>query len=171
MKLNVKSVVVLTVICIVVSVLLSVTNFYTAPVIEEAQAKAVQDSLREAMPDAADFEEIELGEDAPETVQHLYKETSGLGYVVALTNTSQYSSGDMGITVAISPDGVITGITLTSYYESKDFGSAYPQTYVGADASSLEGVDMYAGVTYSSTALKEALADAFTACEAAKGAN
>jgi electron transport complex protein RnfG len=161
MKLNIKSVVVLTVICIVVSALLSVTNYYTAPVIEENKEAASQASLLEVMPDAAGFEEIALDADAPSTVQHLYKETSGLGYVVTLATTSQYSSGDMGITVAISTEGIITGITLTSYYESKDFGSEYPQTYVGED-SALGGIDMYAGVTYSSTALKNAIMDAFS---------
>ena len=160
MKLNIKSVVVLTTICIVVSALLSVTNYYTAPVIEENKAAAANASLTVVMPDAAGFEEIELGADAPSTVQHLYKETSGLGYVVILATTSQYSSGDMGITVAIGADGTITGITLTSYYESKDFGSEYPQTYLGAD-SALNGVDTFAGVTYSSNALKSAVTDAF----------
>lgn len=160
MKLNIKSVVVLTTICIVVSALLSVTNYFTAPVIEENKAAAANASLAVVMPDAAGFEEIELGADAPATVQHLYKETSGLGFVATLATTSQYSSGDMGITVAIGMDGRISGITLTSYYESKDFGADYPQTYVGAD-SALGGVDTFAGVTYSSVALKDAVTDAF----------
>ena len=160
MKLNVKSVVVLTSICVVVSALLSVTNFFTAPVIEENKAAAASASLTVVMPDAEGFEEIELPADAPATVLNLYKETSGLGYVALLATTSQYSSGDMGITVAIGADGTITGITLTSYYESKDFGSEYPQTYLGAD-SALNGVDTFAGVTYSSNALKSAVTDAF----------
>lgn len=160
MKVNVKSVVVLTVICVVVSALLSVTNFFTAPVIEANKAAAAQASLKVVMPDAAGFEEIALGADAPATVLNLYKETSGLGYVVILSTSSQYSSDNMGITVAIGNEGTITGITLTSYYESKDFGADYPQTYVGAD-SALNGVDTFAGVTYSSTALKNAITDAF----------
>ncbi len=160
MKLNAKSVVVLTVICTVVSALLSVTNFFTAPVIEENKAAAASASLTVVMPDAAGFEEIELPEDAPATVLNLYRETSGLGYVAILATTSQYSSGDMGITVAIGADGCISGVTLTGYYESKDFGEDYPQTYIGAD-SALNGVDTVSGVTYSSTAFKEAILDAF----------
>lgn len=160
MKLNVKSVVVLTVICTVVSALLSVTNFFTAPVIEENKAAAASASLTVVMPDAAGFEEIELPADAPATVLNLYRETSGLGYVAILATTSQYSSGDMGITVAIGADGCISGITLTGYYESKDFGEDYPQTYIGAD-SALNGVDTVSGVTYSSTAFKDAILDAF----------
>ena len=161
MKENVKSVLVLTAICLVVAALLAMTNFYTAPIIEQNKADTARASLTVVMPDAAGFEEIELPEGAPETVQHIYKETSGLGYVALLSTTSQYSSGDMGITVGIGADGKICGVSLTSYFESKDFGQdTYPQTYVGQD-SALGGVDTVAGVTYSSTAFKEAIADAF----------
>ena len=45
MKENVKSVVVLTAICLVVAALLAVTNFYTAPVIEANKAAAATGSL------------------------------------------------------------------------------------------------------------------------------
>lgn len=162
MKENVKSVIVLTAICLVVAALLAVTNFYTAPIIEANKANAANESLTVVMPDAAGFEEIELPADAPATVQHIYKETSGLGYVALLSTTSQYSSGDMGITMGVGADGKICGVSLTSYFESKDFGQdTYPQTYVGQD-SALGGVDTVAGVTYSSTAFKDAITDAFT---------
>ena len=162
MKENVKSVIVLTAICLVVAALLAVTNYYTAPVIEANKANAANESLTVVMPEGTGFEEIELPADAPATVQHIYKETSGLGYVALLSTTSQYSSGDMGITVGVGADGKICGVALTSYFESKDFGQdTYPQTYVGQD-SALGGVDTVAGVTYSSTAFKEAITDAFT---------
>ena len=161
MKSNVKSVVVLTAICVVVATLLSVTNYFTAPVIENNKAATANESLYVVMADAAGFEEVELAADAPATVTGLYKETSGLGYVVTLSTTSQYSSDNMGITVGIGSDGKIVGVTITGYYESKDFGPDYPQTYVGAD-SALNGIDTFAGVTYSSTAFKEAIQDAFS---------
>ena len=163
MKENVKSVIVLTALCLVVAVLLSVTNFYTAPIIEANKASQAVGSLAVVMPDAQGFEEITpLPDDTPATVKNVYKETSGLGYVVVLATTSQYSSDDMGITVGIGTDGKICGVTLTSYAESKDFGvDTYPQTYVGAD-SALGGIDTVAGVTYSSTAFKNAITDAFT---------
>lgn len=161
MNLNVKSVVVLTAICLIVAVLLSVTNFYTAPVIEENKAQKIQDSLTVVMPEAAGFDEVAVPEGAPKTVKSIFKDKGGNGYVVVLETKSQYSSGNMGITVAVK-DGTVSGISLTGYYESKDFGSDYPGTYVGADET-LSGVDTVAGVTYSSTAFKNAIADAFTA--------
>lgn len=169
MKSNVKSVVVLTVICVVVATFLSVTNFFTAPVIASNKEAAAYESLYVVMPDAQGFEKVELPADASETVTSLYKETSDLGYVATLSTTSQYSSDNMGITVAIGADGTIVGVTLTGYYESKDFGPDYPQTYIGAD-SSLSGIDTFAGVTYSSAAFKEAIQDAFDALNAVKEA-
>ena len=66
----------------------------------------------------------------------------------------------MAITVGFGADSKISGILLTNYQESKDFGADYPATYVGQD-SALGGVDTVAGVTYSSKAFKDAITDAF----------
>ena len=76
MKENIKSVFVLTAICLVVAALLAVTNFYTAPIIKANKAAAATGSLAEVIPGAAGFEEVELPADAPATVKNLYKETS-----------------------------------------------------------------------------------------------
>ena len=160
MKENVKSVVVLTAICLVVAALLAVTNFYTAPVIEANKAAAATGSLAEVIPGATGFEEVELPADAPATVKNLYKETSGLGYVMLLETSSNYSASPMAITVGFGADSKISGILLTNYQESKDFGADYPATYIGQD-SALGGVDTVAGITYSSKAFKDAITDAF----------
>ena len=98
---SVKSVVSLVVICLVVTLALSAVNYFTAPVIAENNAKAVQGSFAEALPGADGFEELEPAADAPETVKSIYKENNGLGYVVILETTSQYSESPMGITVGI----------------------------------------------------------------------
>ena len=71
MKENVKSVVVLTAICLVVAALLAVTNFYTAPVIEANKAAAATGSLAEVIPGATGVEEVEIPADAPATVKNL----------------------------------------------------------------------------------------------------
>ena len=73
----------------------------------------------------------------------------------------ELSTDEMGITVAIGADGKISNVLLTGYYESKDFGADYPATYIGQD-SALGGVDTVAGTTFSSTAFKDAITDAFT---------
>ena len=159
---SVKSVIALVVICLVVTLALSAVNYVTAPIISENNSKAVQASFSEALPGADGFEEVEPAADAPETVKGIYRENNGIGYVVSLETTSQYSESPMGITVGIGTDGIIKNIVLTNYAETKDFGADYPATYVGQD-SALSGADLAAGVTYSSTAFRNAVADAYTA--------
>ena len=159
---SVKSVIALVVICLTVTLALSAVNYVTAPIIEENNAKAVQGSFAEALPGADGFEELEPAADAPETVKSIYKENNGLGYVVVLETTSQYSESPMGISVGIGTDGIIKNIVLTNYAETKNFGADYPASYIGQD-SALAGVELVSGVTYSSTAFRNAVTDAYTA--------
>lgn len=159
---SVKSTIVLTAICLVVTALLAAVNHVTAPLIEQAAASAAQESLKQVLPEAQSFEQLEKSADAPESVLEIYKDTAGAGYAITLSTTSQYSEAPMRITVGIGADGKITNAVLTNYSETKDFGADYPSTYIGQD-SALSGVDLVAGVTYSSTAFKNAISDAYTA--------
>lgn len=167
---KVKSIIVLTAICLIVTALLAVTNHFTEPVIKAAREQKIQNSLKTVLPDMYSINEIkELPDGTPSTVKSVYV-VNGDHYAVVLATTSAYSSGDMGITVGVSPEGKIVGITLTSYFESKDFGKdTYPQGFVGLDAEGAQKVDAHAGVTYSSKAFKSALADAFKVIELIKG--
>ena len=166
---KVKSIIVLTVICLVVTALLAVTNSVTSPIIASARAEKVQESLKTVLPDAGQFCEVELPENVPATVKSVYKAADG-SYAVVLATKSAYSSGDMGVTLGIGPDRSISGITLTSYQESKDFGrDTYPQNYLGKSAADYADVDSFAGVTYSSKALKAAIGDAFAVIDILEG--
>lgn len=169
MNVNVKSVVVLTAICLIVAVLLSVTNFYTAPVIEDNKQKAIQESLAVVMPDSPGFTSVDLSlGNFPKTVTGVYTSNDGKGYAVTCETKSQYSSGNMAVTVGINFDGTIGGISLTGYYESKDFGSDYPDTYIGSSIDTVSDVDIVSGVTYSSNAFKGAVSDALLAVDELK---
>ena len=167
MKDNIKSIIVLPLICLVVASLLAAVNFITAPVIEKNALLKEQESLRKVLPDSGLFEKIELSDNVPATVKGIYAEEDGKGYAVTLETSSSYSQSPMTFTVGISADGKISGIEITNYSETKDFGK-YPEDFIGKD-SSLEGVDLFAGVTYSSTAFKEAVKDAFAAVEEVAG--
>ncbi len=161
MKDGIKSVTVLTVICVAVSLLVALTNSFTAPVIKRNKDAASTESLKQVLENAADFEKMEKPENAPETVQDIYRETGGIGYAVTVAVTTSYSSSPMLYTVGISSEGKITGIVITSYTESKDFGKeTYPQSYIGLD-SALNGAELVSGVTYSSTAFKNGIEDVF----------
>lgn len=164
-----KSVIVLTVICLIVTALLALTNSVTAPIIEKTRERKVQDSLKTVLPNADSFKEVELPDDAPDTIKSAFISDDG-SYAIVLATRSAYSSGDMGITVGVDPDGNIAGITLTSYQESKDFGKdTYPLNYIGKNMSDYSDVDSFAGVTYSSKALKNAIGDALSLIDTLKG--
>ena len=171
MNQSVKSVIVLVAICLVVTSLLAGVNHITAPIIKEKQDAIKYASMYEVLPQAQGFEDIELTADMPQTITGIYKETSGNGYVVTAATSSQYSNGDMMFTIGMNGEGKIVDIKLTQYTDSKDFGADYPSKYIGADASSVSGVDTVGGVTYSSTAFKNAVADAFTALSIAGEGN
>lgn len=163
MSKSVKSIIVLPLICLVVVAILAAVNHITAPVIERNARIAEQESLREVLPGSEMFSELELSDSVPETVTGIYREDNGKGYAVTVSTTSSYSQNPLTFTVGISAENKIAGIAITNYSETKDFGS-YPESFIGKD-SALEGVDVTAGVTYSSEAFKSAVKDVFEAIE------
>ena len=84
LKSYLKPVLVLMVICLVTSGILAVTNKETAPVIEAAANAKVEQVRKEVLPDADNFDEMELS-DLPTTVTGVYKASNGVGYVFMLT--------------------------------------------------------------------------------------
>lgn len=78
MNKNIKSVIILTVICIVIGAMLAVTNFITKPIIDEANRRKSLESCFEVMKEATDFEEVDLTSfDLPSTITNIYKEKDG----------------------------------------------------------------------------------------------
>ena len=167
-KKNLMPSIVLGAICLVVALLLAVVNMITAPIISAKAEERIQNSLKEVMPGASGFDETEVN-GAPKTVKRVYIERGGMGYVVILETSTDYTGTDpMSITVGISSDGKITGVKITAYTESKDMGKkTYPQKFVGLGENELAGVNTVTGVTYSSAAFKDAIADAFVAASLA----
>lgn len=164
----IKSIVVLGSICLVVAALLATVNYFTSPVIEKNAAAKENASLSEVLPGSKDFEVQEVPSGASETVTGIYTDAGGAGYAVTLSTSSAYSGNPMTFTLGIDPDGKVVGVKITNYSETKDFGADYPDTYIGADADSAGEVDLAAGVTYSSTAFREAVCDALEAVEMIK---
>jgi hypothetical protein len=133
-------------------------NFLTGPIIEANKAGAANDRLNAVMPGGSAYEDITATlSDLPANVVKVSRETTGLGYVIECTATSQYTGGaPMDIVLGVDAAGKICGINLVSHSESLIFAADYPSTYIGAD-SALAGVELYAGSTYSSTAFKNAV--------------
>ncbi len=166
-KDSVKCIVVLSAICLICAATLAAVNHITAPIIEENKVRAVEQSLKAVLPDAEEFESLELSDDIPNTVTGVYRDTKSSAFAVTLETVSSYSKSPMAITVAISAEGNIIDTEITNYSETKDFMD-YPDRYIGKD-SSLSGVDTYSGVTISSTAFKGAIGDAFEAINLLSG--
>lgn len=166
-KENFMPVVVLVSICIVVAALLGVVNMLTSPIIEEAGAAAVKESLSIVMPDGEfNSEPDELKADKPETVQQVFTEKTGKGTVVVLLTNKGYTGNDIGITVAIDAQGKLIKAVVTKNDESivpasMAPGGDYGDKFIGKDASSVTSVDTGVTVKYSDAAAKNAIYDAF----------
>lgn len=165
-----KSIAVLLVIFIVAAAALTGLNIHTAPLIEANGASAQFEPLFAVMPEAENFDVLYDVNDAastalvdvPATVQGIYSETSGLGYAITLSTTEGYTGEAITMTLAVDAEGKISALQINSYPETKDVGADYPLSYVGQD-SALGGVTLVAGVTFSSSAIKNAVTDGFNA--------
>lgn len=149
-------------------------NIAAAPLIEQNNAAAALAPLYQVMEEAKGFELVYDAADpsasaltgVPATVQSIYAETSGLGYGLRLSTTEGYTHDPIEISFAVDMDGRILGAQVDSYPDTKDMGvETYPLSYVGQD-STLADISLVAGVTYSSSAFKNAIADGFTALTA-----
>lgn len=155
---------VLTVICLVISGALALTNSATAPVIAAANAQREEQARKEVLPTADSFTQLTL-EGAPSTVKEAYKAVNGVGYVFSLT-TKGYG-GDLNIVCGIDAEGKIVLTKLLPHNETQGMGSKagdepYASQYIGKDAS-LEGVETITGATITTAAYQAAISDAFTA--------
>lgn len=162
MKNNIKNLAVFVCICSVITLLLALTNFVTAPVIEQNQNAAANQALLEVMPAGKGFEVADISAlTLPATVKEVNKETSGLGYVIKLV-TSGYGS-DMVIMCGVNADGVVTGAVCLSSNETLGKEKTYGENFADKDAAGVDGVDIISGATKTTEAYKNAVKDALNA--------
>lgn len=158
MKKQMKSIISLTVICAVIAMLLGVTNFITAPIVEENQKAAENEALLVVYPEGEAFESVDITQyELPATVTEAYSETNG-GYVIKLT-TSGYGAG-MVIMCGVNNDGVVTGATCLESSETLSYEKTYGEYLTGVDIDTVESVDLVAGATMTTTAYRNAVKDA-----------
>lgn len=174
-----KSAAIIVVILVVFGLAAFGLNFYTKPLIDANNAGAELAPLLEVMPEGAKFDSDALMYDAenasasalvdvPANVLKVYKEATGLGFVIRCQATSQYSSAPMIITVGIDAEGKICGIQINEYHDSlaPDYNITlkapeYITSFIGKD-SALADIGIVSGSTYSSTAFKNSVSDAMS---------
>lgn len=148
-----KPIVVLSVICIIVTGALAMTNNITAPIIEEAAIAAANASRAELFPDTT-F--TELAYDG-EGVTSIYSADNGEGMIV--TCTSKGYGGSIIVLVAFQSDGTIKRIKIQEQSETAGLGTkieneSFWGSFSGLEAHPLELGDINAisGATISSRA-------------------
>ena len=165
MKKGLKNTAVLVAICAVMALLLAITNFITAPVIAENEAKATEAALQEVMPEGRDFVAIALDGTLPATVTEAYSEANG-GFVFKL-KTAGYGS-NMIIMCGVDANGKVTGAVCLSSNETLGYEKEYGSRFVGLDSTGAATVDTVAGATKTTAAYRAAMSDALTAAATLK---
>ena len=155
---------VLSLICLVISSALAITNSFTEPVIADAATERERVARYEMLPEADSFESVSA-QGLPATVRDVYRAINGAGYVFTIS-ASGYG-GDMVILCGISPDGTLISSRALNQAETKGIGSRVTEEpfagqFIGMD-SRLDGVVAISGATISSNAYTGAIRDAFTA--------
>ena len=166
-----KPIVVLSVICVIITGALALTNDVTKPIIEEATRKAQEAARMELLPDANGFTAVEGVSVAG--VSAVYTADNGVGAVV--TSSAKGYGGTMVVMVGFNADGTIRQIKVTENQETKGIGSkvagdpTFWTRFQGLKAESLvlgEDVDALSGATISSKALTAAVNSAIEAYNA-----
>jgi len=151
-----KSVIVLVSICLIVGLLLSGVNAITAPIIKKNDEAAANGAYMVVLPDATSFEDV-TGE-FPETVLEMKKDTGGSGFAFKLQGSSSYSQSPLQMILGINNEGKITKLVITNYAETKGTAADFEPLFEGKDATM---TDVVAGVTYTTTAIKDVVKDAY----------
>lgn len=177
-KKDLKPIIVLGVICIVVAVLIAGINMITAPEIATREYEAVQDSLKNVLPEeyknGCNFKNLTDGKDEDDneeiksrmvntTVTAVYQDANSGIYAVTLSTSKGYTGNAILLTIGIDSEGHVTGSVVTSNPESKETGktNAYFEGFSGKDPFEIEEVELVTGVTYSAKAVRNAAYDAF----------
>lgn len=151
-----KSVIVLVSICLIVGLLLSGVNAITAPIIKKNDEAAANGAYMVVLPDATSFEDV-TGE-FPETVLEMKKDAGGSGFAFKLQGSSSYSQSPLQMILGINNEGKITKLVITNYAETKGTAADFEPLFEGKDATM---TDVVAGVTYTTTAIKDVVKDAY----------
>lgn len=133
-KSNLMPSLVLGCICLVVALLLSVVNMFTAPVIEAANAAAANAALTEVLPNGSNFEEIEITADYPAVVTKGYKADGGYVFQMSVVG---YKPG-LVIMCGVDTEGKIAGVKHIQSSETYGMEAELNGAYVGDTLDSVE---------------------------------
>ena len=158
---SLKSIILPVIVVVLAFAILYCVNLWTYPTIVQARMQGEVGPAMDVMPNAKGFMELKL-DNVPSTVETVYEETSGQGYVVKVSTKAGFTKEAIVFYIAIDKDNKVQKINVTAYPETREVGEGYVDAFIGSD-STLSTVELVAGVTYSSSAIKNGVADAFKA--------
>ena len=158
-KENLMPAIVLSSICIVVALLLSLVNLITGPIIEKAQNEAANEALIEVLPGITTAEEVAVDESYPAAITKVYK--TDVGYVFQASVTGK-SSG-LIIMCGVNNEGKVTGTKVIAEQETDSYdANVFPKVegtngvYTGMSLTDFEPY-LVSGATLTSRAYSEAI--------------
>ena len=134
-------------------------NNLTAPIVEARAQAALGDAV--VLYDSADPAASELTVTA-DTVKSIYRDDVKQIFTIDLSTSEGYSHGPIDLKLTVDFEGKIAGLELVQNSDDKDLGEAFLPSFAGQD-SALAGVELVAGVTFSSSAIRNAVADGMNA--------
>ena len=173
MKTKLMPTIVLGTICLIVALLLSVVNMFTAPIIADALLAKEQAAYEEILPGCTNVVDIteENKDNLIGSIVNVYKADNGY---IFKANATGKSSGII-IMIGVDSEGKISGTKCTSNAETPGYAKpVFDRTegeggvYIGMDNESYEA-DLVAGSTKTSKAYADAVKSALEIYEIVKG--
>lgn len=156
-KEYVYPVVILTLICLVTTFLLAMTNSVSYPIIVANKAASADRTRQELLAEADSFTDIsaDLGTlsqstDGSAHVDNVFKANNGAGYVMTVGTKS--FGGELTMMVGMDENGAITGVKVTDHSDTPGIGSKdqtpeYLSQYSGLTELTNEDVKKESSVT------------------------
>ena len=169
MKKSITSTLTLVVICLVMAVLLAITNHFTAPIIADQLAAQSGAALGALIPEGVIATEVtdpaEL-EKLPKTITKAY--TCSNGWKVLEVSTKGYGDG-LVFLCAVDGEGTVQKIQHVSDSETSGYGGVQLANgtifslFIGINSDTLGGVDTATGATITAKAVYAGINDAINA--------
>ena len=163
-------IIVLSGICLVVSVLLAGVYTITLPIITERAAAAAENAKAVVLPDGTSFAAYEGT--LVEGVSEVHIAENGAG-IVCVTNTKGFGGG-VELMVGINNKKEVTGIQVMNHAETPGVGTnALTDEYIAkfTGVTSGDAVDAFSGATFTSKAVKSAVDAAILQYDVTQGAS
>ncbi len=155
MKKSFKSIIVLTCICLVVALSLSLVNSITSEVISKHAADEATKKLAVMLP-GSDLEKLEFDGNTYPSVISAYRDKGGKGFVFEAKTNKGYTGNDIHFLIAVDTTGKIIKFEFNNYPETRGTANGFINLYTDKN---IPVTDTLSGATVASGAIKNAIVE------------